>query len=103
MESAEPLRYGPHWGALGEAARSLSITFVSRAALDADIRERLESRRRFVAVSGMRGISRQTLLHNRTVPPVDVDPSDGTVTLDGMVLAVEPVASVPLSRRYLLG
>ena len=37
------------------------------------------------------------------VPPIEVDPRDGTVTLDGRVLAVEPVRDVPLGRRYVLG
>jgi urease alpha subunit len=42
------------------------------------------------------------LLHNAAVLPVEVDPVDGTVTLDAKVLAVEPVYEVPLSRKYLL-
>ena len=37
-----------------------------------------------------------------TVPDVEVSPVDGEVTLGGRVLACEPVAEVPLSRRYLL-
>jgi urease subunit alpha len=102
IESAEPRRYGPHWGALGEAAPALSTTFVSRAALEAGIAERLGSRRRFVAVRGTREVGRRSLERNRTVVSVEVDPTDGTVTLDGRVLAVEPVGEVPLSRRYLL-
>jgi urease alpha subunit len=36
------------------------------------------------------------------VLPIEVDPGDGTVTLEARVLAVEPVSEVPLSRRYLL-
>jgi urease alpha subunit len=43
-----------------------------------------------------------SLVHNTAVLPVEVDPGDGTVTLDGRVLAIEPVGEVPLSRRYLL-
>lgn len=103
VEMAEPVRYGPHWGAVGEAAPPLSTTFVSAAALEAGIRERLGSRRRFVAVHGTRGADRVSLLHNTAVLPVQVDRSDGTVMLDGRVLAVDPVSEVPLSRRYLLG
>jgi urease alpha subunit len=40
---------------------------------------------------------------NTTVPPVELDPSDGTVRLHERVLRAEPVPEVPLSRRYLLG
>ena len=102
VEGTEPTRYGGHWGALGDAAAALSTTFVSRMALDAGIRDRLGSRRRFVAVSGTRSATRGSLLHNTAVPPIEVDPADCTVTLEGDVLAANPVAEVPLSRRYLL-
>ena len=33
---------------------------------------------------------------------VVISPADGTVTQDGRVLACEPTATVPMSRRYLL-
>ena len=102
VEDAEPVRYGAHWGALGDSASALSTTFVSGAAVDAGIQERLRSRRRFVVVRGTRTIVRDALVHNTSVLPVQVDPVDGTVVLDGEVLAVDPVAEVPLSRRYLL-
>jgi urease subunit alpha len=102
VERAEPVRYGGHWGALGNAASALSTTFVSGAALEAGIRERLRSHRRVVPVRGTRSVTRGSLVHNTVVLPVQVDPGDGTVTLRGRVLAVDPVAEVPLSRRYLL-
>jgi urease subunit alpha len=103
VEGAQPVRIGPHWGALGEAASALSTTFVSQAALDAGIRERLGSHRRFAAIRETRAVLRRTLVHNTSVLPVQVDPGDGTVALEGRVLAVDPVTEVPLNRRYLLG
>jgi urease subunit alpha len=103
VESAEPLRYGPHWGALGAASAALSTTFASKAALEGGIRERLGSARRFVAVERTREVRRDGLERNRAVLPIEVDPRDGTVTLEGRTLAVEPAEEVPLSRRYLLG
>ena len=48
-------------------------------------------------------MQRSSMVHNREVPAIDVDPADATVRLDGVVLAVAPVTDVPLSRRYLLG
>jgi urease subunit alpha len=103
VEGAEPLRYGPHWGALGSAPPALSTTFVSKAALEGGIKGRIGSRRRFVAVEDTRSVRRDTLARNRAVPHIEVDPHHGTVTLDGRVLAVEPVGDVPLGRRYVLG
>jgi urease subunit alpha len=103
VESVEPTRYGPHWGAMGPAAAALSTTFVSRAALGAGLEGRIRSARRFVAVEGTRSIGRDDLVSNRAAPPIEVDPADGTVTLEGRVLAIEPVDHVPLSRRYAIG
>ncbi len=102
VHGAQPTRYGPDWGATGDAAASLSTTFVSAAALDDGIAETLGTKRRVTAVHGTRGLTRGDLVANTAVPPIEVSPDDGTVTLDGRVLACEPVAEVPLSRRYLL-
>jgi urease subunit alpha len=100
VEGAEPTRYRPDWGGTGRAAPSLSITFVS-----AEVTGSAELRRhgrRLTAVRGTRGLTRDALVRNRAVAAVDVDVRDGTVTLDGRTLAVDPVTEVPLSRRYLL-
>ena len=102
VEGAEPRRYGAHWGGLGRAPASLSVTFVSQAAIDAGIAARLGGERRLVAVSGTRSVRKDSLIAGRGCPPIAVDPADGTVRLDGRVVAADPVAEVPLSRRYLL-
>ena len=102
VHGAEPTRFGPDWGATGDAAAALSTTFVSGAALDAGISATLATRRRVVAVGGTRGIGRGDLVANTAVPAIEVSPTDGTVTLDGRVMAADPVDDVPLNRRYLL-
>ena len=102
VEWSEPRRYSAGWGGRGLAPSSVSVTFVS-GALDADaFANRLGSRRTFLAVSGTRNLTRANLLLNKETAAVEVDPDDGTVTLDGRVLGVDPVAEVPLSRRYFL-
>jgi urease gamma subunit len=103
VEGVEPRRYGSHWAGQGTAAPALSTTFVSASADAAGIRQQLGSRRRFLAVRGTRQISREALLANTALAPVQVDPADGTVSLGGRILRTEPVSEVPLSRRYLLG
>jgi urease subunit alpha len=101
VHGAEPTRYGPDWGGTGDAPARLSTTFVSRAALDADFATR--TKRRVVAVHGTRGLTREDLIANTsTLARLDVSHLDGTVTLDGRVLACEPTSPVPMSRRYLL-
>jgi urease subunit alpha len=101
VHGAEPTRYGPDWGGLGGAPARLSTTFVSQAALDAGFAE--TTARSVVPVRGARGITRDALSWNTAAPrDLTISPVDGTVTLDGRVLACEPTATVPMSRRYLL-
>jgi urease subunit alpha len=101
VHGAEPTRYGPDWGGFGDAPSRLSVTFASRAAIDAGFGA--GSARRVVAVHGTRGLSRADLIANTAAPRgLTVSRVDGTVELDGRVLACEPTSMVPLSRRYLL-
>ena len=55
-----------------------------------------------MAVAGTRGLTRTSLALNRATAPIDVDVTDGRVTLAGRALEVEPVRDVPLNRRYWL-
>jgi urease subunit alpha len=107
VEGAEPTRYRADWGGLGRAAASLSAVFVSRDAAEASTMSAAlaglaRSGRRLVAIGGTRGLTRASLARNRAVADIEVDVVDGSVTLDGRALVVEPVSEVPLSRRYLL-
>jgi urease subunit alpha len=102
VEDAEPVVVGPHWAAMGSAPATVGTTFVSRAALESRLQERLGSRRRFVAVSDTREVRRTSLLANTAVTPIQIDPGDGTVRLDGRLLVSAPTDEVPLSSRYLL-
>jgi len=102
VEWAEPRRYAAGWGGRGLAPASVSATFVSGAIDAAAFARRLGSQREFLAVRDVRGLTRANLQLNRETAAIDVDPKDGTVTLDGRVLAVDPVTDVPLSRRYFI-
>jgi urease subunit alpha len=100
VEGAEPTRYRRDWGGRPRAAATLSVTFVSSAATGSP--ELRRHGREVIAVRRTRGLTRQSLARNRSVAAIDVDVTDGSVTLDGRPLAVPPVTEVPLSRRYLL-
>jgi urease subunit alpha len=104
VERSEPTRYRPDWGGSGRAAASLSATFVSsRGAADPSLRARLEAAGRTVlAVRGTRDLTRESLHRNRSTAAIEIDPTDGRVTLAGRALEVEPVADLPLNRRYFL-
>jgi urease subunit alpha len=100
VEGAEPTRYRPHWGGLDRAAATLSATFVSGAVAASPALA--AHGRALLAVHGTRGLTRENLVRNRATCAIEVDVRDGRVTVEGRLLAVDPVLEVPLSRRYLL-
>jgi urease subunit alpha len=100
VERAQPTRYRPDWGGRPHAAASLSVTFVSTAATGSP--ELRRHGRELIAVRGTRGLTRDSLARNRATAPIEVDIADGTVSLEGTVLGVDPVREVALSRRYFL-
>jgi urease subunit alpha len=102
VERAEPTRYRPEWAGLAHAAPSVSALFVSAAADQGALRRRLDTVRELVTIAGTRGLTRASLARNRATAPIEVDPTDGRVTLGGRPLAAEPLTEVPLSRRYFL-
>lgn len=102
IEGAEPVIAGPHWAAMGMAPAVVGTTFVSRAAHESGLRERLGSKRRFVAVAGTREVRRASLLANTAVAPIQIDPADGSVSLADRPLTSLPVDEVPMSARFLL-
>jgi len=102
VDAAEPTRYAPQWAAAPHGAPSVSTLFVSASADVAAVRARLDTGRSIVPVAGCRGLTRSSLRLNRATAPVEVSPIDGRVTLAGRPLATEPLADVPLSRRYFL-
>ena len=100
---AEPSRYGPDWGGTGSAARLLGATFLPRQALaDGRFAKAVGTSRILLEAHRCRGLERADLHANRSTAAIDIDPVDGRVELAGRHLAMEPVADVPLSRRYLL-
>ena len=102
VERVQPVSYGGHWATMGTAGAAVGVTFVSQMALDSGIDRILDTRRRLTAVRGTRDLTRADLVANRCVPPIEVDPSNGQVSLLGDRLVSEPVERVPMNRIYLV-
>ena len=96
--TAEPVMYRPMFGALGQALPHTCISFVSRAALDAGIADRLELRRQVRPVERTRTITKRDLVRNAALPVIEVDPETFAVRADGVHATVPPSESVSLNR-----
>jgi urease subunit alpha len=102
LEWSEPRRFRAGWGGKGLAPASVSVTFVSGSLNATDFARKLGSSRTFVTVKHTRGLTRADLYLNKSTAAVEVDPVDGTVTLDGRVLAVPPATDLRLNRSHFL-
>ena len=93
----------PMFAAFGRALAASCVTFVSGAALEADLAARLGLSRRLVAVANTRGrIGKRSMIHNDATPHIEVDPETYEVRADGVLLTCAPATVLPMAQRYFL-
>jgi urease subunit alpha len=102
IPTPQPVLYRPMFGALGRARASTSVTFVSAAALAADVPRRLGLARQAVAVENCRRIGKRDMIHNDALPRIEVDAETYQVRADGELLTCEPARVLPMAQRYFL-
>jgi urease subunit alpha len=103
IPTPQPVHYRPMFGAFGGALAESCISFVSAASLEAGIGEALHLRRRLAAVANTRsGIGKRSMIHNDSIPVIEVDPETYEVRADGRLLTCEPAAVLPMAQRYFL-
>ncbi len=103
IPTPQPVHYRPMFGAIGRAMAASCITFVSGAAIDADLGRALGLQRRLAAVSNTRGqIGKRSMIHNDATPVIEVDAETYEVRADGVLLTCEPATILPMAQRYFL-
>jgi urease subunit alpha len=100
IPTPEPVLYRPMFGAA--APHSTCVTFVSRAAMEADVPRRLGLRKRIEAVRNTRGLGKRDMRLNDAAPRIEVDPQTYAVYADGVHLTAEPATVLPMAQRYFL-
>ncbi len=103
IPTPQPVHYRPMFAAYGSALCATSLTFVSKAALSAGIKERLGLTKSVIAVENTRGgIGKASLIHNGAAPKIEVDAETYEVRADGTLLTCPPAAELPMAQRYFL-
>ena len=102
IPTPQPVHYRPMFGAFGRSLTQSSLTFVSQAALDEGLGERLGLQKKLVAVRNCRHIGKADMIHNAAMPDIQVDPQTYVVTADGERLWCEPAEVLPMAQRYFL-
>jgi urease subunit alpha len=103
IPTPQPVHYRPMFGAYGRAPFATALTFVSKAAVEDGLRERLGVQKELVAVENVRGgISKKSMVLNDATPVIEVDPETYDVRADGELLVCEPAQVLPMAQRYFL-
>lgn len=101
IPTPQPVYGRPMFGAFGAALKH-SITFVSQAAFDAGVHEKLGLNKRVEPVKGCRTVTKKDMVHNDQTPVIEVDPETYEVKVDGAAITCEPAAVLPMAQRYFL-
>jgi len=88
--------------AYAETIASTSLTFISQAALDLDIKGKLGLRKPTIAVKNTRNLTKKDLKLNDYTPKMEVDSETYEVRADGELLTCEPAQVLPMAQRYFL-
>ncbi|MCM3783621.1 urease subunit alpha [Neobacillus mesonae] len=102
IPTPQPVFNRPMFGSFGKALQKGSITFVSQAAKDAGIGDKLGLSKRIVAVKGCRIVTKKDMIHNDVTPVIEVDPETYEVRADGELLTCEPAEVLPMAQRYFM-
>ena len=102
IPTPQPVIYRPMFGAHGGALHRTSLTFLSKAALSADIPGELGLKKIAVPVKRCRGLTKRDMVNNDSLPRIEVDPDTYEVRADGQLLTCEAAQILPMAQRYFL-
>ncbi|EWM14276.1 urease alpha subunit [Kutzneria sp. 744] len=102
IPTPQPVLARPMFGAAPRVAAASSVHFVSQAAIDDGLAERLGLSRLLLPVADTRRRGKVDMIRNDTLPRVTVDPDSFAVHVDGELVEPHPVTELPMSQRYFL-
>ena len=100
LPTPQPTYYRPMFGAYGDALPETCFTFVSNAAFEGGIKQKLGLRRHVLPVRNMRKIGKKDMVRNTGTPDIKVNPETFAVTVDGVHATVEPLKTISLNQKY---
>jgi urease subunit alpha len=100
LPTPQPAYYRPMFGAFGTALPKTSISFVSKLAFDAGIKDKLGLARQVMPVVGMRKLGKRDMVRNSGTPRIDVNPETFAVRVDGVHATVAPAKRIALNQLY---
>ncbi len=100
LPTPQPCYYRPMFGACGRALPQTCISFVSNAAYENGIKQRLSLERMVLPVRRTRQLTKFDMVRNGGMPRIDVNPETFDVLVNGVRAYVTPAREFPLSQLY---
>ncbi len=100
LTTPQPCIMRPMFGAFGKELAETRVTFVSQAAAQAGLKERLGLKSQIYGVHGMRQLSKNDMVRNNATPQIEVNPETFEVTVDGVLATVPPAKELSLAQLY---
>ena len=102
IPTTQPVFYQPMFAAHGKARYDACLTFVSKAAMEEDVKGKYNLEKQVVPVENCRNIGKKDMKLNSAAPVITVDPETYEVTADGVSLTSKPAKKLPLTQMYSL-
>ena len=102
IPTPQPVHYRPMFASFGKSLSRSRVTFLSEAAIAADVGGALGLESEILPVSNTRGIGKKDMVLNDLCPQIEVDPETYEVRANGELLTCEPAEVLPMAQRYFL-
>ena len=100
LPTPQPCIYRPMYGAIGRTLPETGISFVSTAAAESGIKERLHLHRMVCPVRRTRQLTKYDMVLNGGMPDINVDPETFAVMVNGVHAYVKPARKFSLAQLY---
>lgn len=100
IPTCQPIMYKHMFAAHGKAKYQSCLTFVSKAAMDEDIKTKYHLEKIVVPVSNCRNIGKKDMKFNDKTPEITVNPETYEVKVDGVHVTAKPAKKLPLTQLY---
>lgn len=100
IPTCEPVTYRHMFGFYGKALSFTCATFMSQAAIDEKLPEKLGLERICLPVKNCRSVGKKDMKFNNQTPAITVDPETYRVTADGKLITSKAASSLPLTQLY---
>lgn len=101
LMTCEPILYKPQFGAKGNNVNRTSRIFVTQAAIDNGLAEKLPySGAKLLPVRNTRNLGKKDMMYNDYCPNIRINPETYEVFIDDELITSEPAKVLPLAQKY---